>query len=921
MRKSVFPFRLSLLAISLGMSLPASAQSSSEKKQICEVKPIMKCLDKEKIEGTTIKVPADAAAIAKDGFLICDSSFNYTTAPDIVLIMDNTGSMDSVKVVNGIPRWCEFPDKEVEDPGCISGDPRRQRGPALQTFLDSALAKGGKGVKVGVVTFSETAEAKSDTLLPLTAASLPGIKASITMTEDGQTNYTAAFRAAMNLLKSSKKPKEEQFIIFVSDGRPNFPKRPDGDPYMYKAFLDSLPTVHSIFLGDNAANYNDMKDISFQTHGEFFHIPDVGLLAKFLTDDLAKKLFRRASPTLTRIRNHSDSAGFQTDISYDLDASEHVFTADSLAYTLQMPGPLYLRKGINDIVVKTEYGYGGTTQDVHFKIERSATGPFSDLESACRDLPKLILYNTQNQAINLLSLPYSITDSLLRYSLTTAAPSLDSFDILVRTSSPSTAQQDLELVHNSNANRKDSTWSATEPFQHQTVKKTQGDRQIQVDHGESVFVTYKNPFIPEDSAEAKVKIKYGPDFNRAAYWDLNGDGRIETVDIRFQEGLANLPDQLRFHIADASGAASDRMALASGGEIKFAENPDHSPDRAHLIVTLSNPFDYGVTSVAFPDTSGRTFRQLDIPMVDAIFRVDDSVPPVIIKADVVKPDKDNPLPRIIVTYSEPITLDPSVAREPIIIRRDTVVFTSAQIPIASVERLSDRQYAFNLAAGGEYKPVGGDSVAVNNNGETRDLSGRAPAVLTFAPMGGAAPSQSVTDFYVTFANGSRSDAKGAPDAHDPDHILIPVDAKGYALPGHDDGKCENCNPKQGDLFTGSVITVVTKYPVVYDFAIYSNLGQVVAKAGGRISEDDLKLLDKKEDPSHDPNLTEYTQRIVWTGRTSSGTMAGTGAYVLKATFHYERSFKTGARPSLNTKYTKFGFLRECCNGSNVRWFD
>jgi len=174
---------------------------------------------------------------------------------------------------------------------------------------------------------------------------------------------------------------------------------------------------------------------------------------------------------------------------------------------------------------------------------------------------------------------------------------------------------------------------------------------------------------------------------------------------------------------------------------------------------------------------------------------------------------------------------------------------------------------------------------------------------------------------VSFANGSRSNAQGAPATHDPDHTLIPVDAKGYALPGHENGKCENCNPKDGELFTGSVIYVLTKSPVNYDFAIFSNLGQLVAKASGKIEEADLPLLDRTEDPSHDPNLTEYTQRIVWTGRTTNGQMAGTGAYVLKATFRYDRSFKTGARPSTSTKYTKFGFLRQCCQELNARWFD
>ncbi len=916
MLKKYVPSTLFYLIFVLTLTTRVQAQVIGEKGRICEAKPVMKCLDKEKIEGTTLRVPESDAAIAKDGFLICDSSFNYTTSPDIVLIMDNTGSMDSVRDSAGIPRWCDYPALQTDDPGCISGDPHRLRGPALQAFIDSALVKGGIGMNMGVVTFSDVADAKSTSLLPLTAATKNGIKASIVMHEDGQTNYTAAFAAAINLFKTSTKPKSEQFIIFVSDGRPNYPQSPDGDPYTYKTFWNNLPTVHSIFLGDNQANYKDMQDISQHTGGAFFNISDVALLAKILTDDLAKKLFRRALPTLTTVKNLTTSSMFQ------INDTKHALSADSTSYILQLPGPLYLKPGVNELVVKTEYGYGGITQDVHFKIERTATGPFTNIVESCRDLPKLLVYNTHDQPINLLGLPININDSLLRYSLTTGAKGLDSFDVVVSTSSTSTAQHDLEAIPNTDANRKDSTWRNSEPFQHQTSVKKQGDRLVQVEHAETVILTYHNPYIPDDSVQVKVLVKYGPDFDKSAYWDLDADGRIETVDIHLKELVSALPNKLKFHITDALGVGYDRTAQLSAKEIAFGHKSDNSTDPSHIVVTLADPFPFGVTSVAFPDTSGRTFLQLDVPFVNTTFRVDDSVPPVILKADVVNKDKDNPLTRILITYSEPITLDLQLAVEPVVFKRDTAVFTIDQMPVDRIQKLSETEYAYHLKAGSIFTPVGGDFVAINNNGETKDLFRRAPTVRIFTPMGGAVPSQSVTDFYVTFANGSKSKAEVVPTSPEPDHVLIPVDSKGYAIPGKsENGKCEGCIAKEGDLFLGSVIVVVTKYPVTYTFSIFTNLGQLVAKATGKIEEEDLKLLDKKEDPTHNPNLTEYTQRIVWTGRTLNKQMAGTGAYVLKATFRYDQSFKTGARPSLSTKLTKFGFLRTCCDTQNSGWFD
>src|SRR4051812_920775 len=193
MPKSVFASLVVYGVVLLGANSRIAAQSNSEKGQICEARPLMHCLDKNLIEGTTIKVPIDDAAIQKNGFMICDSSYNYTTAPDIVLIMDNTASMDSIQEVDGVPRYCEYPASEKGDPGCISGDPRKLRGPALRTFLDSALVKGGKGINVGIVTFADVAEATSDKLLPLNASTVDSIKSSIVMEAHLATNYNAAF--------------------------------------------------------------------------------------------------------------------------------------------------------------------------------------------------------------------------------------------------------------------------------------------------------------------------------------------------------------------------------------------------------------------------------------------------------------------------------------------------------------------------------------------------------------------------------------------------------------------------------------------------------------------------------------------------------------------------------------------------------
>jgi hypothetical protein len=912
-------FSVPALALLFALCLAAEG-GAQETARICEVTPKMKCLEKSKLDGTTIKVDAEATAIEKDGFVICDSSYGYVASPDIVLIMDNTGSMKKYEVRDGLPRWChnEADGAASGDPQCISGDPDSLRGPALKSFLDSALVKGGNGVNVGVVLFSQSAYAPFTSLQPLNAGTIGAIKDSIIMDADGQTNYYAAFKVASDLLKTSKKSKDQQIIIFVSDGRPNYPTAKQlGDPLMYKdtgsfatGLWNTLPPVHCIFLGDNTDNFKEMQEIRAHTGGSFFNISDVHKLASYLTDSLAQNLFRTATPTQTTVRN------ITTGSNVVLGADHHIAGPDS-TWVLDMPGPLYLKPGVNDILVQTIYGDGNVPQTVHFNIQRATDGgPYIDLAGrACRDRSQLLLYNNASPAIpiSITGDPYLLTDKNLNYVLTTGAD-LDSLNVVVQVQSLISSGLDAEVVRNDSTDRHDSTWSNSIPFQHQQRDKHPNDGKVQVDHGESVVVTYHNPYIPEDSARASVRIKYGVDVVGASYWDLDGDGRIETVKIQYQDNLGALPDLLGFTIVDARGNTANRSAHSaddpSKGEIRFGQTAGGGEDRTRLVVTLKSPFDYGVTSVSNPDNSGHTYRQDDVPMVDGNFRVDDSVPPVVLKAELIGPD-GNKQPQVKVTYSEPVRLSsPSV--EPVVFKRDSIQFTLTQMPIAQTERVNASVVIYHLGASAEFIPVGGDFIAINDNGETSDTANRAPTEKTWRSIDGGTPRQAISAVYVTFANGSHSNAQGGAEPGDVGYGFIPVDSLGRAIPGEANGKCGGCNPGAEGSFTGSVIGVETRQPVNYVLTIYSNLGELVASTKGKVEEADLPVLARKP-------TGEYVQRIVWNGRTTDGQMAGTGAYVLKAEFHFEKSFRTGAPPSNATRLTRFGYLRSCCGSSRWQW--
>jgi hypothetical protein len=214
-------------------------------------------------------MPVHRNHIASSLSLMAALTLAVTAAPslDVILVMDNTGSMANAALVDGIPRWCLDPDLEPTDPGCISGDPDWLRGPILQSLVDSLAGFAGNGV--ALIRFSEFAESPHDSLVLLDSSTREALKAAIIMKDSGRTNYTAALRTAIQLLKGSTKPRSHQAIVFLSDGRPNAPSTRDEGPFQYKDFWDSLPPVHGIFMEGNPDNRKDLQDLAVKTGGSF----------------------------------------------------------------------------------------------------------------------------------------------------------------------------------------------------------------------------------------------------------------------------------------------------------------------------------------------------------------------------------------------------------------------------------------------------------------------------------------------------------------------------------------------------------------------------------------------------------------------------------------------------------------------------
>ncbi|MDB5048738.1 MAG: hypothetical protein JWO30_1809 [Fibrobacteres bacterium] len=395
---------------------------------------------------------------------------------------------------------------------------------------------------------------------------------------------------------------------------------------------------------------------------------------------------------------------------------------------------------------------------------------------------------------------------------------------------------------------------------------------------------------------------YTPPANvkHAYYKDLNGDGKIETVIVDYDEDLSVVPEKLTFKV----GAPTDQELTARNDqkEIAFAAG-----SKSRIVVTFSKPFPFGVTSVADPANSGHQYVQDNIPTLDGAFPVDDSVPPVIISAVVKAPDSLQPYVKVLVTFSETVTL-PLGSQTAIVFRRDGTEMASADVKLMGIAAAGDRAYEVRVDSTSSKFPIVGDYAAANTNGEIVDGNRNAPAVKAFMILTGTVPKGKAANVYITFANGTNKAGDGMPTGSEPntpsDVLFIPFDKAGTALTGDkSDGKCTGCFVGGEGKFVGPVVFMEVPGPVEYDFRIFSNMGEFVAAGKGKITEEDIPGLT----PIH--NGTGYLARVVWTGRTADGAKAGTGAYVLISTVRTQKNLKTGAPPATDTNRIRFGMLR------------
>jgi len=383
---------------------------------------------------------------------------------------------------------------------------------------------------------------------------------------------------------------------------------------------------------------------------------------------------------------------------------------------------------------------------------------------------------------------------------------------------------------------------------------------------------------------------------KAFYKDQNGDGRIESAVIDFDKSLPQLPDTLSFQLTGHDGRSANVMARKAAGEI--------TGSAGRVNVSFTSPLTFGLTSLLNSISSGQKYKQDNIPLSAGTFAVEDSVAPVIFSGEVFPHDATHALKRVVLTYSEPVSF-PLSSQTAVIFKRDATEVPSGQVHINQIVPQSDRVYEFYVDSTSTFFPIVGDSAAIALTGETKDTPiGNAPLFKLFHVLGGTVPPPEPAKIYVTFPSGTMDPSiVGVLPSQSDKALFIPVLPDGNPMSGEVDGKCGSCFAGQNGVFVGSVIHLEVPGPTDYDFKLFSNLGEFVAQGKGKITENDLSLLEQTQGGS------KYHARIVWTGKTQNGNKASIGVYVLVVNLSISKDLKTGAPATHQLKRVLFGFLR------------
>lgn len=342
------------------------------------------------------------------------------------------------------------------------------------------------------------------------------------------------------------------------------------------------------------------------------------------------------------------------------------------------------------------------------------------------------------------------------------------------------------------------------------------------------------------------------------YEDRDGDGRIETAVLVFDEKFTVAPKEMKF--IDPFDRTSIQTVTASV--------PGPAGSRS-IVVTLQ-PFTPGTgfaTDILANISAEADFAAQGVSMAD-------SVGPVVKSVKSISSATAGQPASVEIEFSEPVPLDVAAAIFPLEIKRGMGLVDNGQVKVESMVQISPSRYRIVFAADSKY-PVAGDSARIAPARPVKDGSGNLSDMRYFIPVTGDPPRanaqlsvglvEGVTDGPLPISTGP---------------VLNPVIVHGKET-------CLNCGnpdiikalptlvPREISAI-GPTWRVMTKFPFEYSMKFYDNLGNFVNKADGKVGPDDFEKLRATEKVG-DSVLVELTFLPLAHG----GSIIGTGAYIMR----------------------------------------
>ena len=267
----------------------------------------------------------------------------------------------------------------------LAGDPYSARGGAIKQAVDY-LFNNSKGSSVGALAFGSA----NDHLRPSLPVNLPAnvkqIEDSLVLDNLGATFYGPALRQANTWLADARltsNPKNA--IVFLSDGAPT-------DSTTYLAAVDSKIPIYGIFLGDARAPYQRLEALSTRTGGRFFRVApkDIATMNQVM-NAIIQAIAVRSFPDSILITNTSLKPP-QTSRSARADMILH----PDGTVTPRLDSIIALQQGQNAITIKLQYRDSSRQYDVSIRADgpvASGTTP----QEMCRDNAGLAMLNPQGQ--------------------------------------------------------------------------------------------------------------------------------------------------------------------------------------------------------------------------------------------------------------------------------------------------------------------------------------------------------------------------------------------------------------------------------------------------------------------------------------------------------------------------------------------